>query len=61
MRLAQEPVLLRRRKAGQVLVDGAVVAADIGEQGVGEAAGDEGDVLAGSAVEVLGGGDCGCG
>ena len=46
-------------KVGQVLVDGVVVDADIGERGVGEAAGDEGEVLAGSAVEVLGGGDCG--
>ena len=38
-----------------------MLATDNGEQGVGEAAGDEREVLAGSAVEVLGGGDCGCG
>ena len=38
-----------------------MLATDIGEQGVGEAAGDKGEVLAGLAVEVLGGGACGWG
>ena len=58
VRLAQELLLLRRRRQGErsSLVRSLLF---IGEQGVGEAADDEGEaLLAGSVVEVFGGGAC---